>query len=93
MIGRKQEVERLEWACQSPDPEFIGIYGRRRVGKNLVAKTFAGRFAFQHAGLAPRGAEDDDQPAVEGNRKIGMNTVLYSFNWTSALTKKRPCPA
>ncbi|MBQ7244305.1 MAG: ATP-binding protein [Bacilli bacterium] len=70
MIGRKQEVERLEWAYQSPDSEFIGIYGQRRVGKTyLVAKTFAGRFAFQHAGLAPEDAEDEEQPVAEGSRE------------------------
>lgn len=88
MVGRKQEIERLEWAYQSPDPEFIGIYGRRRVGKTyLVAKTFAGRFTFQHAGLAPKGT-DEEQSTEEGIREEGslLKRQLTHFH-TSLLSQ------
>jgi uncharacterized protein len=42
--GRKRERARLEHALASPRPEFLAIYGRRRVGKTfLIRRFFAGR--------------------------------------------------
>ena len=51
MIGRKKEQDRLNVAYQSPQSEFIIVYGRRRVGKTfLVRETFEGHITFQHTG-------------------------------------------
>ena len=36
-IGRKNELQALETAYQSEHSELVVIYGRRRLGKNLVA--------------------------------------------------------
>ncbi len=42
IIGRKEEKEILEEAYNSDNPEFIALYGRRRVGKTfLVRNTFS----------------------------------------------------
>lgn len=42
--GRKRERERLEQVLSSTRPEFLALYGRRRVGKTfLVRRFFAGR--------------------------------------------------
>lgn len=54
MIGRQREQEELLRRYRREKPEFVAIYGRRRVGKTtLVAETFKGKFAFRHAGLSP----------------------------------------
>lgn len=58
LIGREEEVRQLEEAASSSYPEFVVIYGRRRVGKTyLVNQVFYDRFAFAHAGLSPAEAE------------------------------------
>ena len=35
IIGRKQEIEELERLYRSGRPEFVAVYGRRRIGKIL----------------------------------------------------------
>jgi len=53
LIGRKFEREILRKAYESKQPEFIAIYGRRRVGKTyLVREYFKDRFTLYVTGLA-----------------------------------------
>ena len=53
LVGRNLEKKQLEEAFRSGRPEFIAVYGRRRVGKtHLVQSAFEGAFAFEHTGLA-----------------------------------------
>jgi AAA+ ATPase superfamily predicted ATPase len=40
--GRRVEIEVLDKAAKSSDPEFIAIYGRRRVGKTFLIREFFG---------------------------------------------------
>ena len=52
MIGRKDEINRLNRAFESGESEFVTIYGRRRIGKTfLVNETFGDRMSFRHAGV------------------------------------------
>lgn len=52
MIGRKNEICRLNSAFESNESEFVAVYGRRRIGKTyLVNETFGGRISFRHAGV------------------------------------------
>ena len=54
MVGRKKEIQELKDLYSSGNPEFVAIYGRRRVGKTyLVDQTFEGRITFRHTGLSP----------------------------------------
>lgn len=47
LIGREQEVKELNRLYNSDSPQFVAIYGRRRVGKTfLVDETFKGRITF-----------------------------------------------
>ncbi len=51
IIGREQEVLKLEKYISSNRSEFIAIYGRRRVGKTfLVKELFEGQFTFRVTG-------------------------------------------
>ena len=53
IIGREKEQAALKQYFESDEPEFLVIYGRRRVGKTfLVREYFGGRFDFYVTGLA-----------------------------------------
>ena len=53
IIGRKQEINKLQGLYKSGKPEFVAIFGRRRVGKTyLVREMFEKEFVFDIAGLA-----------------------------------------
>ena len=53
LIGRKKEIETLQSLVESPKSEFLAVYGRRRVGKTYLIRTFfEGQFDFQISGLA-----------------------------------------
>ena len=52
IIGRDTEKQRLERLYNSNSPEFLVVYGRRRVGKTyLIRQHFGGRFAFLTTGM------------------------------------------
>lgn len=70
IIGRERELAELRYRYESGRPEFVAVYGRRRVGKTyLVRETFRDKFAFYHTGLSPY----DEQ------RKITMADQLLHF--------------
>lgn len=44
IVGRKEELKILDKVCASNKPEFLAIYGRRRIGKTyLIRSYFAGK--------------------------------------------------
>jgi len=70
IIGREIEIEELKERYQSDKPEFVAIYGRRRVGKTfLVKEMFQDKMTFYHSGLSPYDKE----------RKITMRDQLEAF--------------
>ena len=53
IIGRERERRTLTRCEQSDKPEFVAVYGRRRVGKTyLVSEHFGNRFAFSVTGIS-----------------------------------------
>ena len=51
IIGREEQISRLEKYVSSNKSEFVAIYGRRRVGKTfLVKELFEDRFIFRMTG-------------------------------------------
>ena len=38
LAGREREIEKLNRLVQSPKPEFLAVYGRRRVGKTFLIR-------------------------------------------------------
>lgn len=62
IIGRKEEVERLQEYASNGKSEFVAIYGRRRVGKTFIVKElFEGQFCFRITGI--EGATTQEQLA------------------------------
>jgi hypothetical protein len=52
LVGRKAEQEELADALRSDRPELIAIYGRRRVGKTYLVRTyFAEQLCFELTGI------------------------------------------
>ncbi len=39
IVGRKEEIAELDKLYYSDRPEFVAIYGRRRVGKTFLYQT------------------------------------------------------
>ena len=52
IVGRKAERELLKAYYESGKPEFVAVYGRRRVGKTFLIKENFKNFSFQLTGLA-----------------------------------------
>jgi uncharacterized protein len=38
LIGREKEIKTLTEAYQGDEPQFLAVYGRRRVGKTFLIK-------------------------------------------------------
>lgn len=53
LIGRKTEQEELKRLVDSEQPEFVVVYGRRRVGKTFLIRSFFNdKFVFYTTGIA-----------------------------------------
>ena len=75
IIGRKQEQAELERLYRSGRPEFIAVYGRRRVGKTfLIKQVLRNRITFQHTGVSPV-----DQEGERSRMKIQLESFYYSM--------------
>ena len=47
IVGREKEIKELRNRYESKSPEFIVVYGRRRIGKTfLIRQTFQNKFDF-----------------------------------------------
>ena len=77
MIGRKEAIRSLEWDLEKGEPQFVAVYGRHRVGKTYLIRTFfKDQFAFYHTGLR------------KGNRV----EQLTAFRDTLVASGHRECP-
>jgi AAA+ ATPase superfamily predicted ATPase len=51
IVGRKKEIETLKRIVNSGEPEFVVVYGRRRIGKTfLIKEFFNNKFTFYFSG-------------------------------------------
>jgi hypothetical protein len=51
IIGREEEIKKLDKFLKSPKSEFVAIYGRRRVGKSyLVEEVYKDKIVFRAVG-------------------------------------------
>ena len=90
IIGREKELAALNTYYNSNAPEFLAVYGRRRVGKTfLIREFFKDRLDFYVTGLAAGKKEEQ--------LKVWNNAVKNSFggsdntsdNWLDAFTLLR----
>ena len=85
IIGRKREQQILSDCLESARPEFLVVYGRRRVGKTyMVREFFGGRFSFYATGVANK--KTKEQLAVFGDwlMQYGSEDRKSPQNWREA---------
>jgi len=72
LIGRKNETTQLDNIIQSSEPEFVVIFGRRRIGKTfLINQYFNNKFTFKHTGLALKNKTEQLHNFGESLRRYG----------------------
>ena len=98
LFGRKAEVKQLDEYVSSGRPEFIALYGRRRVGKTfLIDEYFQRQYAFSAIGVID--GERDEQMAafMQGMRNLGYKgrkpkTWMDAFYELSKLLEAKMTP-
>ena len=91
IIGRKNEINELQLVLESEEPEFVVVYGRRRVGKTyLVNQFFDNRFVFKVTGVAERNAKKKQLANFgESLRRYGSPLCPDPDSWTEAFAGLR----
>ena len=89
IIGRKNEILRLQKITESPKSEFVALYGRRRVGKTfLIREFFNYTFDFQVSGLANA---DTSQQLFNFHSSLSRQSRLFfehkPKNWLEAFQR------
>ncbi|MDR1801780.1 MAG: ATP-binding protein [Lachnospiraceae bacterium] len=85
IIGRKREKEELERIYNSGKPEFVAVYGRRRVGKTyLVREFFGGEFAFYLTGSKEEKESEQIQNFNFAIKKYSDKKYKTVKNWIDA---------
>ena len=75
IIGRRYEQEELVRLYESDRPEFVAVYGRRRVGKTfLIKQALKDRITFQHTGVSPV-----DQEGERNRMRVQLESFYYSM--------------
>lgn len=87
IIGRKKEKAELHSILESGKPEFVVVYGRRRVGKTyLVGEFFENTFAFRAAGLAKGSRAEQLSAFDEQLREHGSLHGQKPKDWLEAFS-------
>ncbi len=91
IIGREQEISILNKKLSSTKPEFVALYGRRRIGKTyLIRNVFDGKFTFRLTGMAQATLQEQltnfDMAMQEQSPQVGRKNVT---NWMEAFQQIR----
>ncbi len=85
IVGRKYEQQILENCLASGRPEFIAVYGRRRVGKTyLIREYFNKNFAFYTTGVAGSNMKRQLKIFHENLLEYGLTTKKVPEDWFEA---------
>jgi AAA+ ATPase superfamily predicted ATPase len=85
IIGRENEQNRLRNLYNSGKPEFIAIYGRRRVGKTfLIRQLFENELVFDLAGLANAGTNEQLVNFTLSLNRVAKTQNKPAKNWLLA---------
>ena len=70
ILGRKNEIKKLQRFLESTNPQFLALYGRRRVGKTFLIRSFFSKtdvVLFEVTGRK------------SGNKKLQLRSFVDSF--------------
>lgn len=88
MIGRQEEAGVLEDCLHSGRPEFLALYGRRRVGKTyLIKEHFRERFAFYATGVPGLNTRRQLRVFSEALSKYGDTDRKIPRDWFEAFSR------
>lgn len=88
MIGRKEEIDYLNHLLDSKRPEFLAVYGRRRVGKTyLIKEFFNNSFSFYTTGVQKGNTKQQLRIFREALVKYGDQTKTIPKDWFEAFTR------
>ncbi|MGC1878463.1 MAG: ATP-binding protein [Rhabdochlamydiaceae bacterium] len=89
IIGRDEELEMLREIYESTEPQFLAVYGRRRVGKTyLISEFFKNRGVYFEITGMKEGATDEQlfQFAYEFSRQFNKEKRISTpKSWAQAL--------
>ena len=82
IIGRNEEQETLQQYFESDTPEFVAVYGRRRVGKTfLIKEYFRGKFSFYISGIANSNKTEQLENFNSTLTRYGKTQYPIAKNW------------
>lgn len=99
LVGRQEEIRRLEEALASDEAELIAIYGRGRVGKTyLVNGVYGPKIYFHHTALQPLPKEkkdegvikEEDKKKAQKERQRQLDTFYFNLLRFGANIKRKP---
>ncbi len=86
MIGRKEESKLLKSLMKEEEPQFVAVFGRRRIGKTyLVRESFEHNFTFQHTGLSNSSIPAKTQKQAQLD-KFEESLLEYGFKSSEKIT-------
>jgi len=90
LVGRKQERELLQMLTESESPEFLAVYGRRRVGKTfLIRQFFQNNFTFYFSGVENSRTKKQLENFRIAYHNYFHTTISTPENWTIAFEMLR----
>jgi AAA+ ATPase superfamily predicted ATPase len=85
IIGRQNEKYALQQYVESDKPEFVAVYGRRRVGKTfLIKEFFDNSFSFYISGLANATMEEQLENFNNALISYGKMPYPHARKWMDA---------
>lgn len=85
LIGREQEIRLLKEYTSSERPEFVAIYGRRRVGKTfLVNQLFGRKLSFSMTGVLDGTKDEQMEAFVDAMQEYSGELVEKPKTWMEA---------
>lgn len=85
LIGRELEIRQLKEYTSSDRPEFVAIYGRRRVGKTfLVNQLFGGKLAFSMTGVLDGSKDEQMEAFIDAMQEYSGELVEKPKSWMEA---------
>ena len=89
--GEKEETRLLQDLLQEEEPQFVAVFGRRRIGKTyLVRESFHHQFTFQHTGISNLSIRNESKkqaqiPHGRGNMCRSERIRLWKLRTARAL--------
>jgi len=87
IIGRERERRLLARCEASKKPEFVAVYGRRRVGKTfLITEHFGNKFAFSVTGISDANRKDQLREFRKSLMKYYQGEIPALSDWHEAFS-------